>query len=129
MWPIRDNDAMVLGRQSDARPRALIAFWSGVALVLAGLSTFAYVGWQLWVTTWVAQREQRETTSSVERQWDQAGERRNLQPEHTPTGEVSALVRIPRFGSTYVVPVLEGTGARVLTRVAEPSRPSNRVSV
>ena len=33
-----------------------------------------------------------------------------------PKGEASALIRIPKFGKKYVVPVLEGTSTRVLAR-------------
>ena len=38
-----------------------------------------------------------------------SGDRRDLQPERKPTGDVSALLRFPRFGTKYLVPVLEGT--------------------
>lgn len=93
-----------------------VALWSGVALIAAGVVLLGYVGWQFWGTTWVAKRAQRESTAAVERQWQQAGDRRGLRPEHTPRGQVSALVRIPRLGEKYVVPVLEGTTSEVLAK-------------
>jgi sortase A len=86
-----------------------------VALILAGLGTLGYVGWQLWGTTWVSEREQREITASLQRQW-QAEPARQSQPSRVSRGQASALIRIPAFGSSYVVPVLEGTDPDVLTR-------------
>lgn len=94
------------------RSRSRILFWSGATLLLGGLVALGYVGWQLWGTTWVAHREQRELTGTLQRQWQEGGQR--LQPRHVPSGEASALVRIPAFGEKYVVPVLEGTSDDVL---------------
>ena len=105
---------MVRTRGSDRGRRGRIVLWSGMALVLAGLVALTYVGWQLWGTTWVSRREQRDLTTSLQRQWTQGGAR--LQPKYVPTGQASALVRIPRFGRSYVVPVLEGTGTDVLAK-------------
>jgi sortase A len=115
---------MVRARGSDAGPAAerpagraaRIAFRSGIVLVVAGLVVLGYVGWQVWGTTVVAKREQRETTTSVVNRWrEQTGGRQSLRPQNTATGDVSALVRIPTFGREYVVPVLEGTSPKVLT--------------
>ncbi len=88
---------------------------SGLALVACGLGLLGYVGWQLWGTTWVAQREQRQITGALEHEWSTrpVGD---VRPGRVPTGDASALVRIPRFGRAYVVPVLEGTSAESLTR-------------
>ncbi|MET0837775.1 MAG: class E sortase [Marmoricola sp.] len=105
---------MVRRRGSDGGQGRRLAFWSGVALVVAGVLVLGYVGWQVWGTTWVAKREQREITGSLEQQWTEGGAR--LQPEYVPRGEASALVRIPAFGQEYVVPVLEGTSATILTK-------------
>ena len=108
---------MVRTRGSDGGRGHRIAFWSGVALIGAGLVMIGYVGWQLWGTTWVSQREQREITGSLQRQWSADGTAaKRLQPAFVPRGKASALVRIPKFGRSYVVPVLEGTGTEILTR-------------
>lgn len=108
---------MVRAQGSNAGRGARIAFRFGVVLVVAGLVVIGYVAWQLWGTTVVAKREQRETTTSVETQWrEPVDDRRSLEPSNTPKGDVSALVRIPRFGKKYVVPVLEGTSLKVLTK-------------
>jgi len=105
---------MVRSRGSDGGQGRRLAFWSGVALVVAGVLVLGYVGWQVWGTTWVAKREQREITGSLEQQWNEGGAK--LQPKYVPRGEASALVRIPAFGQEYVVPVLEGTSSTILTK-------------
>jgi sortase A len=113
--------------------RRRVTLWVGVALMGAGAVLLGWVGWQLWGTDVIAKREQRELTATVQNEWrDQAGDRRSLRPAYTPRGEVSALVRIPRFGKGYVVPVLEGTSTDVLgkgfghfTRTADPGEIGN----
>jgi sortase A len=82
-----------------------IAFWIGIGLILAGLGLLAYVAWQLWGTNIIAKKQQREITSQLQEDWAAgAGCDR-----FCPTGEADALIRIPKFGKKYVVPVLEGT--------------------
>jgi sortase A len=121
---------MVRTRGSDGGQGARIAFWSGVALIVAGLVALGYVGWQLWGTTWVSKREQREITGSLQKQWVDGGAK--LQPKYVPKGKASALIRIPAFGKKYVVPVLEGTDTDVLakgyghfTKSADPGEVGN----
>ena len=122
---------MVRTRGSEGGTGARIAFWSGVTLILAGLVVLGYVGWQLWGTTWVSKREQREITGSLQEQWKTEPAARQ-QPRYVPKGEASALIRIPAFGKKYVVPVLEGTSDDVLskgfghfTRSADPGEVGN----
>lgn len=105
---------MARTRGSDGGQRTRIVLWSGMALILAGLVALGYVGWQLWGTTWVSRREQRDITSSLQQQWTEGGTK--LQPKYVPSGHASALVRIPRFGRSYVVPVLEGTSPDILAK-------------
>lgn len=86
----------------------------GVLLLVAGLGLLGHVGWQLWGTTWVAQRDQREAVERTVEQWRAAPA---VQVDGAvPRGEATALVRIPRFGDDYVVPVYAGTSEEVLTR-------------
>ena len=88
--------------------------WVGVGMVTAGFGLLGYVGWQFWGTNWVAHREQGEVTDALRSDWSQGGSR--LEPKRVPEGKASALIRIPRFGSSYVVPVLEGVAPDVLAR-------------
>jgi sortase A len=90
-----------------------IAFWVGIGLILAGLGLLGYVAWQFWGTNYVSKRHQREITSALQQEW-QSGHAKK--PKFVPKGEASALIRIPRFGKKYVVPVLEGVSTDVLAR-------------
>ena len=105
------------------RPRSTV--WLGrlgVLLVLSGLVLGGYVAWQVWGTNVVAERTHRALVEDVRRAWerdgnegtdagDDAGVAEAVSTEH---GRVSAVVRIPRFGEGYAVPLLEGTDAAVL---------------
>jgi sortase A len=99
-------------------------------MTLAGALLLGWVGWQFWGTNWVARRHQHEVTHALRTQWTEGGDR--LRPKHVPTGKASALVRVPRFGASYVVPVLEGVSADVLaqgfghfTSTADPGQVGN----
>lgn len=87
-----------------------ITFWVGTGLILAGLGLLAYVAWQLWGTNWVSKREQRAVATQLQEDWA-AGE--SKPPEF---GDASALIRIPKFGPKYVIPVIEGTTQDILAK-------------
>lgn len=90
-----------------------ITFWIGIGLILAGLGLLGYVAWQFWGTNWVSKRDQREITSELQQNW-QAGN--GTKPKFVPKGQASALIRIPKFGKKYVVPVLEGVTEDILAK-------------
>lgn len=106
---------------SSSSPRRVRSrfWWVGLLLVLGGLSVLGWVAWQFWGTNWVSQRTHERIVDKVEQEWradgadgaDGAGGNDVVQ---VPQGKVSALIRIPRFGSDYVVPVIEGTSDAVL---------------
>lgn len=73
-------------------------------LLLAGVVVLGYVGWQFLGTNWVSERRQQEILGDLEEGWS-AGEG-EVDAAGTTTG---AVVRIPRFGDDYEVPLLEGT--------------------
>jgi sortase A len=83
-----------------------ITFWIGIGLILAGLGLLGYVAWQFWGTNWVAKKHQREIASALQQDWASG---HGKKPKFVPKGEASALIRIPKFGKKYAVPVLEGT--------------------
>jgi sortase A len=95
------------------RRRRSFVWWLGVAMMLAGLALLAWVAWQIWGTNWTSQKEQRRITAQLEQDW-RAGT--GLQPKVVPQGEASALIRIPKFGKSYVIPVIEGTSQEVLAK-------------
>lgn len=83
---------------------------TGAALLVAGLAVLAYVAWQLVGTNALSERERAATVERTETQW-RTLDSSELAPE---LGEATALVRIPRFGEEYVVPVLDGVGEDAL---------------
>lgn len=96
-------------------------------LFAVGASIGGYVAWQLWGTDIVSQRRHADITQQVEKAWD-VGEPTVV----VKKAEVASLVRIPRFGKDYVVPVLEGTSEEVLasgyghfTGTAQPGEQGN----
>jgi sortase A len=87
----------------------------GLVLLLVGLSILGWLGWEYWGTNWVSHRTQQRVISQLHRDWD-AGRHQTRVPEG-PGGQLvaaEAIVRIPRFGSHYAVPVLQGTSESVL---------------
>jgi sortase A len=89
-----------------------------VALLAAGLVMLGYVGWQLYGTNYVARQQQTEAVEEVQRIWAEPEPRRAepARDDGGPQGAATALVRIPRFGSDYVMPVFDGTSEEVLAR-------------
>ncbi|WP_141015526.1 class E sortase [Nocardioides sambongensis] len=84
-------------------------FYLGIALILVGLAILGWLGWQLWGTNWQSERRHAEVTEAVEKAWTGGEDRAS-----TEFGEATAIVRIPRFGEDYAVPVLEGSSDEVL---------------
>jgi sortase A len=89
--------------------------WLGLLLIAVGLGLLGYVAWQFWGTNWVSHRAQERIVTDVRRDWDEpaTGASRD-DAVRVPEGAATALVRIPRFGDDYVMPVLEGTSDDVL---------------
>jgi sortase A len=111
--PVRRGGGRAHRGPDDKPRRRRITFWIGMGLILAGLGLLAYVAWQFWGTNWVSKRHQREITSALEQDWA-AGQ--GKRPQFVPKGQASALIRIPKFGKKYVVPVLEGVSPDVLAK-------------
>jgi len=84
---------------------------AGLALIAVGVVLLGYVGWEFYGTNWVSHRHQAAARSQTEKAWSVKG---GQQIVKTQWGDVSALIRIPRFGKDYEVPVFEGTSDTVL---------------
>src|SRR6476661_4985246 len=110
-----------MAQQTLARPPATPArrrgalFWIGLTLVVAGLAVLGWVGWQLFGTNVVAQHQQKKIVEQSEQSW-----RSSTAGNAGATGKASgvevggadALIRIPRFGKSYVMPVQAGVSDR-----------------
>ncbi len=97
---------------TDRRSRRARPGWRtllGLVFLVTGLSLIGYVGWQMYGTNIVSHRKQHAVTASLEQRW-QAGEDFTTAEGST----AGAVIRIPRFGKDYEVPVLEGTSDDVL---------------
>jgi sortase A len=88
----------------------LIGFCVALALLLTGVSLLAYVGWQYWGTDYVAKKKQAEIRTELRDRWEHPTVGDVLGPEAAAPrqGSAEALVRIPRFGTSYEVPLIEG---------------------
>ena len=100
------------GARARRRPRVL---WVGVALLAAGVVILGYIGWQLVGTNIVSEHRQAELVAQLEQEWSTTPGT-VLGPDAARPGQAVALVRIPRFGDDYVMPVLEGVGDDELSR-------------
>lgn len=88
-------------------------FWTGTALVLVGLVLLGYVAWQFFGTNLVAHHRQQQLIDRTEKAWKQGGST-TIAGKRDRVGSAEALVRIPRFGPDYVVPVQAGVSQDVL---------------
>jgi sortase A len=101
----------------DAKPRRSrgASFWIGCALILAGLAVLGYVAWQFFGTNIVAKHKQQSIVSETQKAWQSQG---GAGASGTATGVelkgAQALIRIPRFGKNYVMPVQAGVSDGVL---------------
>jgi sortase A len=99
-----------------------VSFWLGIGLVAAGLGLLGHVGWQMFGTNIVSERRQQQAVQELERQWAEEPTEIDGQPDDGPDvapvrlGDATALIRIPRFGDDYVMPVHEGVSDDVLSR-------------
>jgi len=78
-------------------------------MVLVGALVLGHLAWQLWGTTVVAERRHERAVGELESAWEEGSDTADLS-----FGTAEAIVRIPRFGDAYAVPVLAGTGPDVL---------------
>jgi sortase A len=79
-----------------------IGFWIGIGMLLAGLALLGWLAWQFWGTNWVSERDQRKNVQLFEK--------------GSKLTDAEALIRIPKFGKKYVVPVYAGVSDDVLAR-------------
>ncbi|MBS4751585.1 class E sortase [Nocardioides sp. zg-ZUI104] len=95
--------------QGPRRPGRRVSFWLGCGLIAAGLAVLGWVAWQLWGTNWLSAQRHDDVRSSLEDGWSDGQD-----VVRTEFGNASAILRVPRFGADFSVPVLEGSTDQVL---------------
>ena len=98
-------------------------------LVLAGVVLLGFLGWQYLGTNWVSERRHQQIVEQLHESWGAGSD------ELSTSGTTAvAVVRIPRFGRGFAVPLLEGTSDEALAAgighldgTAEPGEVGNVV--
>lgn len=93
------------GGRRATRRRFSIVRLLGVALILAGLGVLGYVAWQYWGTNVVAKQQQAEIRKVISDDW-----------KNGTDGENIGLLRVPRFGDDYEVPIVRGFDQDALSK-------------
>ena len=86
-----------------------VSFWLGLGLIAAGVAVLGWVAWQFWGTNWQSQQRHDEVATALEDGWDGGQD-----VVRTDFGNATAILRVPRFGKDFSVPVLEGSTDEVL---------------
>ncbi len=102
-----------LDRPVRARRRRGAGFYVGLALVAVGLGMLGYVAWQFFGTNVVSHHKQQQIVERTQRAWTADGGASGSASGIDLKG-ADALIRIPRFGKDYVIPVQEGVSDQVL---------------
>ena len=93
------------GTRKDHRRRARVVTAIGIVFILTGLGFLGYVGWQYFGTNVVSKHKQAEVKKSVVLKWDKGID-----------ADAIGLLRVPRFGKDYEVPILPGFSDDVLAK-------------
>ena len=107
--------------QTRRRRRPSVLGVLGLVMLLAGIGCLGWVAWQYFGTNVVSHRAFEQETSQLKQQWQTEPANRddptlgNLKTRAVP-GDAIGLLRIPKFGASYEVPVLEGVDLSVLAR-------------
>ncbi|GAA3528898.1 class E sortase [Nocardioides daeguensis] len=75
-----------------------------------------YVGWQFVGTNLVARHHQGVVTDEINADWDEEGTSGDAVDDRWRPGDGIALVRVPRFGDDYEMPLVAGTNDDDLAR-------------
>lgn len=114
----------VTGRTSP-KPLASAVGVVGEILLTAGAVVLLFVGWQVWWTDVIAEREQSRVVAQLEQDFshpsvgssDEASPRDGASEDAgAGEGEAFAILRIPRFGGDYARPVYAGTNDATLKK-------------
>lgn len=90
-------------RRRSIRERLLMLF--GVSLILAGLGFVGYVGWEYYGTDIVSEHKQAQIKAELKIDWGKGID-----------ADAIGLLRVPRFGKDFEVPIVKGFDATALAK-------------
>ena len=96
-------------RGTSDRKRRRVMLVGGVALITVGAIVLGWLAWQFWGTNWVSKGRQAEVVADLQEEWGDG-----KVAADTDFGKATGILRIPRFGADYEVPILEGSSDEVL---------------
>lgn len=100
-------------RSGRRRRRGLLV--TGIGMILVGLSLLGWLAWEYWGTNWISHRTQARVIETLHHDWAHGTTDTSVSiPGSDAPVRAMAVLRIPRFGPDYAVPVLEGTSDAVL---------------
>jgi sortase A len=103
-------------RPPRSRKRVGIAVFA-VALIVSGVGILTYVGWEYYGTNIVSKRAHERIDNRLDAIWRYPTVADLLGPGTAPSsGSATAVLRIPKFGTSYAVPIIEGVGASALAK-------------
>ena len=83
----------------------------GVLLISTGLGFLGYVGWEYYGTNIVSKRQQAQLSDGLADKWKSSKADKG---DKFARGDAIALVRIPRFGKKFEVPLIQGVDQKSL---------------
>jgi sortase A len=110
--------------RAERRRRPSVLGVIGLLLLLGGLGCLGWVAYQYFGTNVVSQHAFEQETSGLRTKWESepaeppttgTKELQDIKSTAVP-GDAIALLRIPKFGTEYEVPILEGTDLSILSR-------------
>ncbi len=110
--------------RSERRRRPSVLGVIGLLLLLGGLGCLGWVAYQYFGTNVVSRHAFEQETSGLRTKWESepaapptTGPKKLQEIKTTAVpGDAIALLRIPKFGAAYEVPILEGTDLSILSR-------------
>ncbi len=95
----------------------LVARGLGQILITLGVVILLFVVYELWGTNFYTRGQQNKLTKSIEHIWQgSAPDITTVNVKEVPLGSGIAVLRIPRFGKSYHMVIVEGTEYDDLTK-------------
>jgi sortase A len=89
----------------------LVARGLGQLLITFGVVILLFVGYELWGTNFYTEKQQNRLEKGIHQIWTgNAPDITTVNVKNVPLGSGIAVLRIPRFGKSYHMVIVEGTG-------------------